>query len=472
MSPSTQQKSVAIVGGGLAGLAAGCALADAGLRVTLFERRPYVGGRASSYEHPGTGEVVDNCQHVLLGCCTNLIHFYERLGVSDKIRWFDELTFIEPGGRASRMAPSFLPAPMHNIPTFLSAKMLTAKDKLAIARAMAEMSRGLPEDSGEDFLSWLRRHKQTEQSIERFWKTVLVSALNEDLDRISVRYAFQVFRESFMKSAAAGKMGLPSIPLSDLYGNAVEYIRARGGEVLLRSPVTAIGPKQNSVGVVSGSGERLFDCLVMAAPFQNVASLLPADSTAAPIKQQLSHFESSSITGIHLWFDREITPLPHAVLLDRTIQWMFHKSKFHERRFHESKENASTGSYVELVVSASKPLVQKSREEILELATRELAEFFPAVKDAKVVKAAVIKEIYATYAILPGLDKYRPEAKTPWPHIFLAGDWTATGWPATMEGAVRSGYLAAEALMERLDQPQKFVIADLPATGLAKIMVR
>jgi squalene-associated FAD-dependent desaturase len=472
MSANTQQKTVAIVGGGLAGLAAGCALADAGLRVTLFERRPYVGGRASSYEHPGTGEVVDNCQHVLLGCCTNLIHFYERLGVSDKIRWFDELTFIEPGGRASRMAPSFLPAPMHNMPTFLSAKMLTAKDKLAIARAMVEMSRGLPEDSGEDFLSWLRRHKQTEQSIDRFWKTVLVSALNEDLDRISVRYAAQVFRESFMKSAAAGRMGLPSIPLSDLYGNAVEYIRARGGEVLLRSAVAAIGPKQNSVGVVSGSGEQLFHCLVLAAPFQNVASLLPADSTAAPIKQQLSHFESSSITGIHLWFDREITPLPHAVLLDRTIQWMFHKSKFHEPRFHEGKENAGAGSYVELVVSASKPLVQKSREEILELATRELAEFFPAVKDAKVVKAAVIKEIYATYAILPGLDKYRPEAKTPWPHIFLAGDWTATGWPATMEGAVRSGYLAAEALAERLGKTQKFVIADLPATGLAKLMIR
>jgi squalene-associated FAD-dependent desaturase len=467
MNTDTQQKTVAVVGGGLAGLAAGCALADAGLRVTVFERRPYVGGRASSYEHPGTGEVVDNCQHVLLGCCTNLIHFYERLGVSDKIRWFDELTFIEPGGRTSRMAPSFLPAPMHNMPTFFSAKMLSARDKLAIARAMSELSRGLPEDSGEDFLAWLRRNKQTEQAIERFWKTVLVSALNEDLNRISARYAAQVFRESFMKSAAAGKMGLPSIPLSDLYGSAIEYIRKRGGQVLLRSSVTGIAPKQNAVGVISNTGEQLFDSVVLAAPFQSVASLLPADADAEPIKQQLTHFESSSITGIHLWYDREITPLPHAVLLDRTIQWMFHKSKF-----HESKENGGAGSYVELVVSASKSLVQKSREEILELATRELAEFFPAVKEAKVIKTAVIKEIYATYAILPGLDKYRPHAKTPWPNIFLAGDWTATGWPATMEGAVRSGYLAAEALTEKLGQRQKFVVADLPATGLAKLVVR
>jgi squalene-associated FAD-dependent desaturase len=463
MTADTRQYSVAIVGGGLAGLAAGCALADAGLRVTVFERRPYVGGRASSYEHPGTGEVVDNCQHVLLACCTNLIDFYDRLGVSGKIRWFDELTFIEPGGRASRMAPSILPAPMHNVPTFLGAKMLSASDKGAISRAMAAMSRGLPEDSAEDFLSWLRRHKQTEQAIERFWKTVLVSALNEDLNRISVRYATQVFRESFMKSAAAGRMGLPSIPLSDLYGKAIEYIRARGGEVLLRSSVTAIGPKQDRVGVLTGAGEQQFDFVVLAAPFQNVASLLPSDESAKPIKQQLTKFEPSSITGIHLWFDREITPLPHAVLLDRTIQWMFHKSKFHEDR-----EN-SQGSYVELVVSASKSLVQKSREEILELATRELAEFFPEVREAKLLKATVIKEIYATYAILPGLDKYRPAAKTQWPQIFLAGDWTATGWPATMEGAVRSGYLAAEALMKKVGREQKFIVADLPATGLMKL---
>ncbi|HEY2391982.1 MAG TPA: hydroxysqualene dehydroxylase HpnE [Candidatus Angelobacter sp.] len=470
MSADTQQKTVAIVGGGLAGLAAGCALADAGLLVTLFERRPYVGGRASSYEHPGTGEVVDNCQHVLLGCCTNLIHFYERLGVSDKIRWFDELTFIEPGGRASRMAPSFLPAPMHNVPTFLGAKMLNGKDKLAIARAMAEISRGLPEDGEEDFLSWLRRNKQTEQAIERFWKTVLVSALNEDLDRVSVHYAAQVFRESFMKSAAGGRMGLPSIPLSDLYGSAVEYICARGGEVLLRSGVTAIAQKQNRVSVKNSAAEKIFDYVILAAPFQTAASLLPPDAAAEPIKQQLAHFESSSITGIHLWFDREITSLPHAVLLDRTIQWMFHKSKFHEGK--EGKENAASGSYIELVVSASKSLVQKSREEILEIATRELTEFFPVAKEAKVVKAAVIKEIYATYAILPGLDKFRPTAKTPWPHIFLAGDWTATGWPATMEGAVRSGYLSAEALMESLGQRQQFVVADLPATGLAKLIVR
>jgi len=456
-------RRVAIVGGGLAGLAAGCALADAGLQVTLFERRPYLGGRASSYEHPGTGEVVDNCQHLLLGCCTNLIHFYERLGVSSKIRWFDEMTFIEPGGRASRVAPSFLPAPLHNATSFLRAHHLSLRDKLAIGRAFAAMIRPAQDDSDENFRHWLQRHGQTERAVERFWKPILTSALNEDLERMSVRHSIQVFRKSFLKSAAAGRIGLPSVPLSELYSSASDYVRARGGQVLLRNAVTSLCPRADSVKISGSAGEQDFDIAVLAVPFQTAASLLPQEPQAEPVKTNLEHFEPSPITGIHLWFDREITPLPHAVLLDRTIQWMFQKSKFQQDGLRDGP-----GSYVELVVSASKTLVQKSREEILELAQRELAEFFPEVNGAKVLKAAVIKEIYATYAILPGLDRYRPGAKTVWARLFLAGDWTATEWPATMEGAVRSGYLAAEAITESAGQAQEFLVADLPATGLMR----
>src|SRR5215813_643439 len=145
-----QQSTVGIVGGGLAGLAAGCALAEAGLRVTVFERRPYVGGRASSYEHPGTGEVVDNCQHVLLGCCTNLIDFYRRLGVERQIRWYDEITFILPGGRSSALRPGALPAPFHATSSFLASSVLDLGDKLAIGRAMLKLMPSLPHDNGEN----------------------------------------------------------------------------------------------------------------------------------------------------------------------------------------------------------------------------------------------------------------------------------------------------------------------------------
>ena len=460
MTAEPQRNTIGIVGGGLAGLSAGCALADAGFRVSLFERRPYVGGRASSYEHPGTGEVVDNCQHVLLGCCTNLLRFYEQLSVSDQIQWYDELTFLEPGGRVSRIKPTFLPAPFHSMPSFFAASSLALKDKLAIARALSAMMRmsDPPDDPSENFLQWLRRHHQTERAIERFWKVVLVSALNEDLDRTSVRYATQVFRESFMKSAVAGRMGVPRVPLTTLYNSAAAYIRRRGGEVLLRCPASAITSEPESAKIIVNGEQREFDAVVLAVPFQAAATLLPSGPAAGQLKQDLSHFESSPITGVHLWFDREITPLPHAVLLDRTIQWMFQKSKFHDRE----------GSYIELVVSASKSLVEKSRQEILDLALAELAEYFPQAKEAKVLKAAVIKEVFATYSIVPGLDRYRPPAKTGWPRLFLAGDWTVTGWPATMEGAVRSGYLAAEAITQWTGQPAKFAVPDLPARGLMK----
>ena len=463
--PETKN-TVAVIGAGLAGLAAGCALADAGFQVTLFERRPYVGGRASSYEHPGTGEVVDNCQHVLLGCCTNLIHFYEQLGVGSKIQWFDELTFIEPGGRSSTLKNSALPAPLHSMPAFFAASSLSLKDKLAISRGLTAMM-GMSDpadDPRKSFLEWLHEHHQTSQAIERFWKVVLVSALNEDLERVSIRYAVQVFRESFLKSAAAGRMGVPRVPLSELYTSAADYIRAHGGQVRLRASASSIKPGPQGVSVMLATGEEEFDYCVLAVPFQVAAGLLPPDSAAASLKEKLSKFEPSPITGIHLWFDREITPLPHAVLLDRTIQWMFQKNKFQQNGTRDS-----SGSYIELVVSASKSLVEKPRQEIIELALEELAEFFPTVKDAAVLKATVIKEVYATYSVAPGLDQYRPSAKTEWPRLFLAGDWATTGWPATMEGAVRSGYLAAESITAAIGHPKKLLVEDLSARGLMRL---
>jgi squalene-associated FAD-dependent desaturase len=457
-----QSSRVAVVGGGLAGLAAGCALASSGFRVTLFERRPYLGGRASSYQHPGTGEVVDNCQHVLLGCCTNLFQFYERLGVENKIRWYDRLTFVEPGGRASVIAPSWLPAPFHNAPAFLRAACLDLSDKLAIGMAMAALATAAPRDSGETFLTWLHRHAQTKQAIERFWKPVLVSALNEDLDRMSVPYAAQVVRESFLKSAAAGRMGVPTVPLTELYGVAGDYIASRGGEIRFRSSVESFLPESDDVKLLVSGEKTSFDFVVFAVPFDVLSRILPQAPAAEPLRKALARFETSPITGIHLWFDRQITDLDHAVLLDRTIQWMFHKSKLLGR-----DEN---GSYVELVVSSSKTLVEKSRAEIIELALAELREFFPGSRDAILVKSTVIKEIHATYSPQPGVDANRPGSETVWPRIFLAGDWTATGWPATMEGAVRSGYLAAESIVRAARMKDAaFLVPNLPASGFMRL---
>jgi zeta-carotene desaturase len=530
MTPTSTQPTVAIAGGGLAGLAAACALADSGFRVSLFERRPYLGGRASSYEHPGTGEVVDNCQHVLFRVCTNLVEFYRRIGVEDKIRWYDEMTFIEPGGRTSVMHASPLPAPLHTAPSFLKFPFLNAKDKLVISSAIAALAFTPQPDTGISFLDWCRRNAQTENAIERFWKPILVSALSEDLDLISISYAAQVVRES-MKSPAARQMGVPNIPLTDLYNQAGDYIRARHGEIRFRASIESFSPGSSHVQICvadreQGSRESAFDYLVLALPFNNVAGVLPDTPDAAPLREKLSHFESCPITGIHLWFDRQISDLDHAVLLNRTIQWMFHKSRLlttrnanreahdfgraeskaqegHDSSRAESNDRegddssrakskdreghdfsraikspmdkgalAPEGSYIELVVSASKSLIDKSRTEIVDLALAEVREFFPAARAATLLKSTVIKEVHATYSPRPGIDTYRPPQVTPWPRVFLAGDWTATGWPATMEGAVRSGYLAAQALTNAAGlTDKKFLAPDLPASGLMRLFL-
>ena len=508
--PSAPQPTVAIAGGGLAGLAAACALADSGFKVTLYEKRPFLGGRASSYEHPGTGEVVDNCQHVLFRLCTNLIEFYERIGVADQIRWFDQMNFIEPGGRTSIMKSSFLPAPLHTAPSFWNFSFLGITDKLSISRALMPLTLREQRDTGESFQQWLDRHHQSATAVARFWYPILVSALSEELDRISVSAAAQVIRES-MKSPGARQMGVPMIPLTDLYNAAGDYIRARGGVLHFRTSLEHLTPAESQVTIrtISRANEKwgtvpdIFDYFVSALPFDALDTILLDTEGSGQLREQISHFENSPITGIHLWFDRQITDLDHAVLLDRTIQWMFHKSRLQPMRSEradagsnaigggkidagsdrgraalqgriceKNNEGASApaGSYIELVVSSSKTLIAKSRSEIVELALKELREFFSGAREANLVKSTIIKEVNATYSPRPGIDAHRPSTITPWPRVFLAGDWTSTGWPATMEGAVRSGYLAAETIAKDAGAGNaRFLSPDLAPTGLMRL---
>ena len=463
---SDPRKTVSVIGGGLAGIAAACALADAGYRVQLLERRPYLGGRASSYEHPGTSEVIDNCQHVLIGRCTSLIDLYCRLDVLSAIRWFDRFTFLTPDGKSSIIQPGSLPAPLHSSLAFLRAPAFSLADKISIARGLSYFLRALPPDSAETFAHWLTRHHQSARSIDHFWKPVLVSALNEDLDRISVHYAAKVFRESFLLSPDSGRMGIPSIPLSDLYNRAIGYIQSRGGQVHLRTSVESLTPTNHAWQIAAAGQSFSSDALVLALPFEAMAALLPTlphNAAAEELAAHLAQFEHSPITGIHLWLDREVTPLEHAVLLDTTIQWMFNKSRL------QPSHRGAEASYLELVVSASRSLVPMSRQQIIDLALRELALFFPAVASANLLKSTVVKEIRATWSIRPGLDRLRPSSASPWPGIFLAGDWTATGWPATMEGATRSGYLAAEAVARSFADFHTFLAPELPAAGLMRL---
>jgi squalene-associated FAD-dependent desaturase len=465
-------KSVIVIGGGLAGLAAGVALAESGWRVRLFEQRPFLGGRATSYVLPD-GEHVDNCQHVTLGCCTNLEDFYRRVGAAGKIKFFDRLLFLDPQGRKGEMQAGFLPAPFHLTGSFATFAPLNLLDKLSIARAMLDILRAqgnppdLQENGGISMLEWLRRRGQTKRAIERFWRVVLVSALDEELDRTDARFGVDVFWKAFLSNSTGYRMGVPAVPLANLYDGCKSEIERRGGDVILRAPVRGLKIENGELaGVRFDEGrEESADAYIFAVPHTALAELLPESvKQSDPSLANLDKINVAPITGVHFWFDRAVMREPFVTLLDTTTQWIFNKTALYDNSSGTGKNSAS-GQYLQLVISASYDLLQKSRQEIIDLCLAEVCAALPAARDAQLVKATVIKEAAATFSPEPGVDRWRPKQQTVIPRLFLAGDWTATGWPATMEGAVRSGYLAAEALLQSEGTPRNFLQPDLAPDG-------
>ncbi|HET6931277.1 MAG TPA: hydroxysqualene dehydroxylase HpnE [Candidatus Acidoferrum sp.] len=459
-----------VIGGGLAGLSAGVALAEAGWRVRLFEQRPFLGGRATSYVLPD-GEHVDNCQHVTLGCCTNLEDFYRRVGSAGKIKFFDRLVFQDPQGRTGEMQAGILPAPFHMTGSFASFAPLTLADKRSIGWAMLDILRGkghtadLDEPGGISMLEWLKRRKQTPRAIERFWRVVLVSALDEELDRTDARFGVDVFWKGFLSNRTGYRMGVPSVPLAELYDGCKTEIEKRGGEVNLRMPVRAIQVANGAVSGLEFDGGRResADAYVFALPHPAMAELASEEmKRLEPKLAELGNIGVAPITGVHFWFDREVMKEPFVTLLDTTTQWIFNKTALYGTGNGTGKES---GQYLQLVISASYDLLQKPRQEIIDLCLKEVQQALPAAREAKLVKATVIKEAAATFSPQPGVDRWRPGQETKIRGMFLAGDWTATGWPATMEGAVRSGYLAAEAVLRVAGTPRRILQADLPADG-------
>jgi squalene-associated FAD-dependent desaturase len=436
---------VIVIGGGLAGLASAAALAGAGHSVRVLESRRFLGGRATSYEI-GTGEnaeTIDNCQHVLLRCCVNLLDFYRRLGVQDQIHFYRDFIFIEPGGRRSVLRSGVLPAPAHFLESFLTLKFLSLSEKLAVMRgirAIKAQYKTRPDLDRITMLHWLKEERQPPRAIERFWRQILVSAISEELDATAASHGFQVFRLGLLARRDSYQMGVPSVPLGELYAEE-KWKKVGPVEFLLRSPVERIVIENGAVQFVIARGQELrADHYICALPFERVPEVAPE------LELDVGDFEYSPITGIHLWFDRPVIDLPHATLLDRTIQWIFNK--------HE-------GRAVQLVVSASRSLLEMPRADVIALAIRELEEFLPAARGAKLEKAHVVKEVRAVLSAKPGLESRRPLSRTNVRNLFLAGDWTRSGWPAIMEGAVRSGYLAAEAVAEAAGQPGQFLLPDI-----------
>jgi squalene-associated FAD-dependent desaturase len=444
---------VAVVGAGLAGLAAATALAPRGVSVTLLEARQRLGGRAGSFTDAASGQTIDACQHVSMGCCTNFAHFCRTVGIAHLLEQQPVLWFMTPNRRVSRLRAGPLPAPLHLAGSFLRLHYLSLTDKLRIAWGLHCLRRAAPEDDAP-FLDWLMRHRQTPRTVARFWGVVLTSALNETPERIGLRYARKVFVEGFLGHRRAFEVELPRVPLGRLYGEELQtWLTGHGVCFRLGCGVRRVHVTDGRIADVElRNGERIqADWYIAAVPFERLLDLLPEGTIAGESYfADLRRLDTSPITSVHVWYDRPVMHLPHVVLIDCLGQWVFTRG-----------EVAPGEHYLQVVVSAARQFRGMGHDEVQQQILEELARLFPTAKTAVVKRARVVTEHAATFSAVPGVDKWRPSQASPISNLLVAGDWTATGWPATMEGAVRSGYLAAEVLLARCGIHERFVQADL-----------
>ncbi len=478
---------VLIIGGGLAGLAAAAGLAEHGIRSTLLESRKVLGGRASSFEDSAQAEIVDNCQHVSMGCCTSLAQFCRTFGIDDLFQVEKALTFIGPGGRHCSFAADPFPAPLHLARAFSRLKYLTWWDRWQLAWGLRRLARTPVERlRGRSFLDWLRENRQGERVRELFWHVVLVSAISETLDRIDAAHARKVFVDGFLANRHGWEVHIPRVPLERLYGGRVRrWLEAQGVELRTLTGASRIDVDQadRPASVVCRSGETLAaEDVVLAVPQYRVPDLLPGPVMADPFFARIARIESSPIASVHLWFDMPIMDLPHAVLVGRLSQWVFRRS---ENLTSDSsvvlrnmalaagdgpvpQEVLKKSNYYQVVISASRGVREQGQEATVEAVVAELREIWPRVRQARLLHSRVVIEQRAVFAATPGVDSLRPSQETPIPRLHLAGDWTDTGWPATMEGAVRSGYLAAESLLRRRGIHCSLLPPDLPVEASAR----
>ena len=447
---------VLIIGAGLAGLATATALAPRGFRVTLLEARQRLGGRAGSFADADSGQLIDTCQHVSMGCCTNFTHFCHTVGIEHLLQKQASLCFMTPDHRVSRLAADPLPAPFHLARAFLHSHYLTLVEKSRLAWGLACL-RLVENDADPPFAAWLRQHRQTPRIIERFWSVVLTSALNETTERIGLKYARKVFVDAFLRHRRGFDVELPRVPLDRLYGDELlAWLERHGVQLRLNHAVRRLLLDNNAIGSVDlRNGTRLdADWYISAVPFDRLLDLLPPEFIASePYFAACHRLETSPITSVHLWYDQPPTTMPHVVLIDCLGQWLFNRG-----------EIAPGEYYVQIVVSAARPLRGLGHDEIKRRIIAEMVQLFPSLATATVRRARVVTEQTATISVVPGVDRWRPRQASPLRNLFVAGDWTATDWPATMEGAVRSGYLAAEALLERVGTPQRILRPDLRGT--------
>ncbi len=428
--------SVVIVGAGLAGLSTAVALAPHGDQITLLEARARLGGRASSFYDPSSTEWVDTCQHVSMGCCTAFHDFCKTLGVLPLLEPQPTLFFQTTDRRLSRFRADPWPAPFHLARALASAHYLSMTEKLRVAYGVVRLVLE-QKDRDEPLMPWLLQHGQTERTIKRFWAVVLVSALNDTVDQLGTKYARKVFVDGFLKDRDGFTVHVPTVPLAKLYGDELlAWFRRWNVSIQEDCAVRIVEPHGKQFRITTRSGVvHTADRVVLAVPFDRVNSLLPQEWANRAEFAKLEKLSPSPITSVHVWTDRRVMTRPHVVIVDGLGHWIFNRGQ------------TSNGEwYLQVVISATRELANWGREKIVDAVLAELRQLLPELASAKVLRTRVITEHKATFSAVPGVDELRPTQSTSIPGLFLAGDYTQTGWPATMEGAVRSGQLAAQAI--------------------------
>ncbi len=443
--------SVVVIGGGFAGLATATALAEAGVRVTLLEKRSRLGGRASSFRDAATGDTIDNGQHLFMGCYTETIAFLRRIGTLDRIASQPNLhvTFLEPGRSPDVLHCLLLPAPWHLASGLAGLRGLTWGEKWAARRVADAVRDGAVAANGATVAEWLRHLGQSGRIAERFWNVIALAALNDEPSRSSASLFAAVLSQAFFASSAGSRLGVSRVGLSELYTDAaVRFVESRGGVVRTGVGVSGIAVDGGRVQRVHlSNGETLqASTYTSAVPWKELSQMLPPTLVAGdPWFGRLRQLRSSPIISINLWFDRPVTTVEFAALLKTQTQWFFNKQQLFA-------QSGTPASYLSLVISGAHALIERPSEELTAMAVEELRQLVPASGAAHLVHAHVIKERHATLSPAVDVTRHRLEQETPIPNLLLAGDWTASALPATIESAVASGHRCAALARQRLSQ--------------------
>jgi hydroxysqualene dehydroxylase len=448
---------VIIAGGGFAGLSAAVRLARGGARVLVAEARARLGGRATAFADRETGELVDNGQHVLLGCYTEAFAFLHEIGAADGLRVQPQLsvTMIDRDGRRSRLVCPNLPAPIHLVAGVFDWDALSWTDRFAVLkmaaplrlarRALAPGARTIAASPGETVENWLIRNGQTARLREMLWNPLTLAALNQPPDRAAAPLFARVLAEMFASDARAAAIALPARPLNLLYAEpARQYVDGRNGRVMTGAPAKIrIGRDGRHVVFANGT-EWTAPAVVAAVPWFALADLF--DEPPAALEGTLARaarMASCPIVTVNLWFDRPVMDEPFIGLPGRTMQWVFDK-----RALFGSGDDGRRASHLSIVSSGADAVLTLENDALVAAAHRELIDALPEVRLAALTRATVIREPRATFSLAPGQPE-RPQTKTAVPGFYLAGDWIDTGLPATIESAVRSGHAAADAILGR-----------------------